>query len=352
MKFTLKLFTGFLFLAGVISCNNQPDTINTDMATPVSVLDVKPGSIETFITSTGTVFASQEVELMSEISGKYFPEINPQNHRSFKMGDQIKVGQVIIKFEDQEYENSIAFEAKQLNYKISEQEYEKQESLYKKGGITIRELKNSEISFINAKYEFENAEIKLAKMLIVAPFTGLIVDMPYYTVGTKLNTGLSMVKLMAYKKMYMEINLPEKNLMLIKNGLNVNVTSYVFPDDTLTGKVTEISPAISTETRTFKCKIQVNNPELLLRPGMFVKADIVTQRKKNVIVISKDYLLTDSRGKALFIVEQGTAHQRHVKTGLENQDQVEIVNGLKLNDRLVIKGFETLRDRSKVKVIK
>ncbi len=352
MKFTLKLFTGFLFLTGLISCNNQPDTINTDMATPVSVLAVKSGSIETFITSTGTVFASQEVELMSEITGKYFPEINPKSQRSFKMGDQVKAGQVIIKFEDKEYENSIAFDAKQLNYSISEQEYKKQESLHKKGGVTTRELKNSEISFINSKYELENAQIKLAKMSIVAPFTGVIVDMPYYTVGTKLNTGLPIVKLMAYKNMYMEINLPEKNLQLIKNGLNVNITSYVFPEDTLTGKVTEISPAISTETRTFKCKIQVNNLKLKLRPGMFVKADIVTQRKKNVIVISKDYLLSDSRGKSLFIVEQGTAHQRHVKTGLENQDQIEIVSGIKLNDRLVIKGFETLRDRSKVKVIK
>lgn len=352
MKPTLKLLTGLFFLATDFSCKQQPDSIETDLAIPVSVMDVKPGTIETFVTTTGTVFASRETELMSEMAGNYTPRVNPVTHQVFKLGDQVKKGQVIITLEDKEYENGIAIDAKQLNLKISEQEFQKQQSLFEKGGVTLRELRNSEVAYINAKYDAENAVLRLVKMKIIAPFNGVIVDMPYYTPGTKVNTGQSMVKLMAYHKMYMEVNLPEKNLQVIKTGQLVKITSYVFPDDTLPGKVTEISPAINTETRTFKCMLQVNNPKLKLRPGMFVKADIVTESKKQVIVISKNYLLSDSRGKTLFIVEQGTARLRHVKTGLENQDDIEIVNGLKQNDRLVIKGFETLRDRSKVKVIK
>jgi len=352
MRHTIKLLTGLFLLTPLFSCNNQPESIETDLAIPVSVKDVKEGSIETFVTTTGTVFASRETELMSEMAGNYKLQINPRTRQPFKLGDLVKQGQVVIILEDKEYENGIAIEAKQLNLKISEQEYQKQKSLYEKGGVTLRELRNSEVAFINAKYDDENARLRLAKMKIVAPFTGVIVDLPYYTLGTKVNSGQSMVKLMAYSKMYMEVNLPEKNLSVIKTGQRINITSYVFPDDTLKGEVAEVSPAINTETRTFKCVLKINNSKLKLRPGMFVKADIVTESKKQTIVVLKDYLLSDSRGKTVFIVEQGTARLRHVRTGLENQEQIEIVDGLKLNDRLVIKGFETLRDRSKVKVIK
>jgi RND family efflux transporter MFP subunit len=267
------------------------------------------------------------------------------------LGDRVRQGQVIVYLEDKEYENGIAMESKELNFDISEMEFQKQESLYEKGGVTLREFRNSEVSYINARNELERAQIQLGKMKVVAPFDGVIVDLPYYTPGTKVNTGQSMVKLMAYSNMYMEINLPEKHMKDLKTGQNVHITSYVYPDDTLTGKVTEISPAISTETRTFKCKLQVQNPELKLRPGMFVKADIVTQRKSDIIIIPKEYILTDARGKRVFIVQQSTARQRRITTGLENQYEVEVLTGLETNQRLVIQGFETLRDRAKIKVI-
>ena len=160
-----------------------------------------------------------------------------------------------------------------------------------------------------------------------------------------------MVTLMAYRHLYMEINLPEKNLGDIKTGQHVYVTSYVFPNDTLKGIVAEISPVVSKETRTFKCKLDISNPDLKLRPGMFVKSDIVIQRKTDVILIPKEYVLSDARGKRVFVVQQQTARERRITTGLENQEMVEVTNGLEVNLKLVIKGFETLRDRAKVNVI-
>jgi len=351
MNASVKPIILFLLLALILSCNRQTDTVETDLAIPVSVMDIKTGSIETYINTTGTVMATHETEMMSEIAGNYILARNPATGRPFKLGDRVREGQTIILLEDEEYENGIAIESKKLNLEISEQEFQKQESLYEKGGVTLRELRNSEVSFINAKYDYESALIRLEKMKIKSPFDGVIVDLPFYTTGTKVNSGQSMVKLMAYRNMYMEINLPEKNLQEIKTSQNVYITSYVFPDDTLSGQVTEISPAISMETRTFKCKLLVDNPDLKLRPGMFVKADIVTQHKDSIITIPKEYVLSDSRGKRVFIVEQLTARERRITTGLENQEMVEVTSGLERNQRLVIKGFETLRDRAKVKVI-
>ncbi len=351
MKKSGNLILACIGLLGILSCNRQPDDIETDLAIPVSVMDIKTGDIETYVNTTGTVLATHETELMSEITGRYRIATNPFTGRPYKLGDRVKQGQVIIYLEDKEYENGIAIEAKKLNFDISEMEFRKQESLYEKGGVTLREFRNSEVAYINAKYDYESAQIRLEKMKVVAPFGGAIVDLPYHTPETRVNTGQSMVKLMAYSNMYMEINLPEKHLQDLKTGQNVYITSYVFPEDTLSGRISEISPAISTETRTFKCKLLVQNPKLKLRPGMFVKADIVIQRKSDIITIPKEYILSDARGKRVFIVQQSTARMRRITTGLENQYEVEIISGLETNQRLVIKGFETLRDRAKIKII-
>jgi membrane fusion protein, multidrug efflux system len=346
-----KFLVIFLVLPAFIACKKQTTSLQTDLSTPVSVMDIKSGTIETFINATGTVMATHETTLLSEMAGKYFPAVNPATGKPYKLGDQVKKGEVLIRIEDEEYENNIAIDARKLNLEISEQEFKKQETLYDKGGVTLRELRNSEVSYINSRYDYESAMLRLAKMKISSPFDGVIVDLPYYTPGTKINSGSAMVTLMAYKKMYMEINLPEKNLQEIKAGQDIYITSYVFPQDTLKGRVAEISPAISKETRTFKCKLEIDNPALILRPGMFVKADIITLHKSDVILIPKEYVLSDARGKRVFTVQQQTARESRITTGLENETMVEVVNGLEIDQKLVIKGFETLRDRAKVNVI-
>ncbi len=339
-------------IAGLYSCNNQSQNEEADLAVPVSVEDVKLQPIQQFINTTGTAKSSQETELKSEMDGNYYLVVNPLTGKPFKLGDEVKKGQVIIKFEDAEYVNTIAIESKKLNLEISEQEYEKQKSLYEKGGVTLYELRNSEVSKTNAKYDYENAELKLAKMNIVAPFNGVIVALPYYTQSTRVTAGQSMVSLMNYRKMYMEFNLPEKNISEISKGQKVLVTNYTISEDTLIGKINSISPAISTETRTFGGTLLIENPSLKLRPGMFVKADIITAEKDSVIVVPKDLIISGNRGKYVFIVERSAARERRIRTGIENQETIEVLEGLKENDRLVVKGFETLRNGSKIKVIR
>ncbi len=335
-----------------VSCNNQPQSESTELAVPVSIENVKKSSISQFINTTGTAKAIYEVALTSEVTGEYNLQTNPATGKPFKLGDRIKEGQVIIRFEDEEYVNGLAIDAKKLNLDISEDEYEKQKSLYEKGGVTLRELRNSEVSRTNAQYDFESAEIRLAKMNISAPFSGVIVELPYYTKGTRVTSGQPMVSLMSYDKMYVDINLPEKNISEVNLGQNVLITNYTISEDTLIGNVSELSPMISSETRTFSGKLLINNPDLTLRPGMFVKADIITAKKDSVIVIPKNIILSGNRGKYVFIVERNSAaDDRQIVTGIENKDYVEVVEGLSVNDRLIIKGFETLRDNSKVKII-
>jgi len=85
---------------------------------------------------------------------------------------------------------------------------------------------------------------------------------------------------------------------------------------------------------------------------MYVKGEIIVARAEDVIVVSKDIIISKQRGNSVFIVDKGIAYERNIEFGLENPSRVQIISGLDLNDQIVVKGFETLRDRSKVKELK
>ena len=354
MEFQLKKSSKWVLLALVpmmAACGNQGSQVNNELAIPVSVADVTKGSIVQFINTTGTANAASQATLNTEMAGIYRIMKNPKTGSNFKLGDIVEKGQVIVKLENPETQNSIAINTKKLNLDISELENQKQKSLFEKGGVTLRELKNSEVSLAQATTDYENARIQLAKMDVVAPFRGAIVDLPQITSGTRVTANTAVVTLMDYSKLFMEINLPEKNLTTINVGQEVFITNYTLPKDTLKATINELSPVVSTETRTFKGKLVIDNGDLKLRPGMFVKADIEVARRDSVIVIPKEIILSGNRGKTVYIVEKGATRERIITTGLESDTKIEVIEGLRKNERVVTKGFETLRNNSKVKII-
>jgi len=339
-------------LIGLSACNNQSSDAETDLAIPVSVEDIKLGSIEQTINTTGTVTASAQATLTTETSGDYMLKVNPQTGRKFALGDKVRKGQAIIELQDEEYLNGIGLEAKKLSLDIAQQTFQKQKSLFDKGGVTQSELSDAEVSLVNAKDSYELAQIQLGKLQVKAPFDGIITDLPTYTQETRIASGTEVVSLMSYDELLLEVNLPEKYINEVKRGQAIRVMNYTLPNDTLQGHVNELSPAISTETRTFTGKLEIENPDLLLRPGMFVQSDIILDKKDSVVVIPKKVIISNRRGKIVYVVTKGTAEEKQVTLGYEDNDRVEITSGLKANDRLVVKGFETLRNRSKVKIIK
>ena len=347
-----KLWRFIFFLPILASCGNQQSQLQNDIAVPVSVMDVKKGPIVQYINSTGTANAASQVVLNTEMAGNYTLCINPKTGQPFKLGDMVDKGTVIVKLDNPEYVNNISYDTKKLNFEIAGLEYEKQKSLYEKGGVTLRDTKNAEVALANAKTSFEDAKIQMQKKEGKALFRGVIVDIPHITNNVRINSGTAVVTLMDYSKLTMDVNLPEKYLTTIKLGQEVNITNYTMPNDTLKAQISQLSPVVSTETRTFMGRMTIDNPNLKLRPGMFVKADIEIARKESAIVIPKNIIVAGGRGKTIFIVERDAAQRRTIVTGLENEKSVEVIEGLKANTRLVVKGFETLRDNSKVKIVK
>jgi membrane fusion protein (multidrug efflux system) len=349
-----KLIPGILPLLVLVvlsSCNNEDSNIKTEIKIPVSVVSIKPQSISRFIETTGTVYSFKEGSMKSELNGVYQLQRNPATGKPFALGDAVKAGQMLIRLDDKEFENNLQIEGKKLNLELADNNLKKQQSMYDKGGVTQTELKNAAIQYVNAKYAYENAEIQQAKMSVRAPFDGVIVELPYHTDGVRIDLGQVLLKIMQYDKLLMDVKLPEKHLPEVTMNQKVQISNYTVAKDTIYGKISQISPVINADTRTFQSILQIDNEKRLLRPGMFIKAFILSEKREGTIVIPKETVISRQDGKVVFTVENGIATEKKITTGLENANVIEVTSGLKVNDRLVIAGFETLRNKSKVSII-
>ena len=339
-----------LFVIFVTACTSQPQTGQTDIEMQVSVRELKLSSINKLLNTSGNAMSSLTVDLNSEMSGLYQLQINPQTGKQFKMGDKVKKGQLIIRLEDREYENNIRYELRKLAFENAQRELEKEKELLALGGSTDTKIRTAETSITSARYDLVTADINLGKMNVIAPFDGVIASLPNYSENVKVASNQPMVGIMDYSRLYMDINLPENALAYVKVNQPVYITHTILPYDTLRGVITEISPAISSETRTFKGKIVIDNSQLKLRAGMFVKADVIVDRAEDAIIIPKNVLRNQQNRRFVFVVERNVAVMRYLVTGIEDDDNVEVIAGLYEGDNLIIRGYETLRDNSRVRV--
>lgn len=348
-KILFVIIAAVLFLS---SCKSDEATKGADVSVPVRIVDVVKKPIFNTLEINGTVSPTGSIELSTEAEGRYKIMTNTRTGKPYKMGDKVKKGEQIISLENEEYLIGIRLDAKKLDLENARQENEKQKSLFDKGGVTLRELQNSELSYLNAKYDYENAEIQMRKLAVVASFDGVIVDLPYFTPGVKVKSATPVVKLMDYSALILQAEFPEKFISTISLGQEAFVTNYNLKEDTMMAVITELSPAINEATRTFKGVLQVKNPDLIMRPGMFVKAEIVIEKRDSAIVIDRDVIQNKRRGKVVFVVEGTTAVEKKINTGIETDDEVEILSGLIPGEKLVIEGYEMLSNRTKVKVQK
>jgi membrane fusion protein (multidrug efflux system) len=347
----IVLFFIPILLLVLSGCQQERMTQESDTTIPVRVATVEKSSIQELVTATGTVYAVKETIIATEQAGKYTLRKNPRTGKAFAMGDSVAADTLLISLDNPEYVNQIAMDSKKLSLESAEREFTKQQSVYEKGGITLSEVKAAEGALIDARYSLDNAVISLAKLEIRAPFSGVIVDLPHFTSGQWVAASTEVATMMDYSRLYAELTLPGKEMVRIQRNQGVAVSNYSREQQRLEGKVTQVSPALDPTSRMFKIKIEASNPKLLLKPGMFVRADIIVQEKADVIVIPKDIILERRGRKTVYVVQRGIALERRLELGIETSDSVEVLEGLNPEDSLIIEGFETLRNRSRVKVI-
>ena len=148
----------------------------------------------------------------------------------------------------------------------------------------------------------------------------------------------------------MDVNVSEQIINKIeKSKVDVYVASA--SSNKFVGRIAAISPAADERTFTYLVKIEIDNKDSLLKPGMFAQVEFELDTAQNVIVIPRETVLTEGDINYVYIVEEDTAKRIEVKLGLDNGKEAEITEGLKEGMNIVIKGQEYLVDGGKVKVV-
>lgn len=351
MKKTTVAFVSLAALLALWSCKQETLTVDTETTITVKAAELKPKAIQEFVTATGTAFPIRDVQLKTEQAGRYLLHSNPRTSQPFRMRDIIKKDEILISLDNPEFVNQTAFDSKKLQHESAQREYTTQKGVYEKGGITLKELADAQRSFVDSTYAFDNAALALKKLEVRSPFDGVIVDLPHFTDGQWIESNTPVIRIMDYARLYADLTLPGKEMVRLAQNQHVIVTDYSQPNTTVSGILTQISPALDAESRMFKLRVEIPNSDLRLKPGSFIKADIVVLEKASALVIPKSIILDRRGAKAVFVIERGIALERRIQTGIENVDEAEVTAGLKASDRVVTEGFETLRTNARVKII-
>ncbi len=338
-------------------------------ALPVKVFKVKRTDFKDTLPSIGNIKGFKEIDLKFQVPG-IIESFN------FEEGEKIQEGDIIA---------SLVQRDALLKLKYSEIEMGKNQKLFEIGAITPMKMEQS-------KVEYESAKSELDKTNIYAASGGLlgsrIMDVgsfvtPYDKVGVFVDID----------KVYAEFNIIEKDVPKIALGQKVEVFSDAYPNKSFNGVIDRVAPIIEGRSRTENVKVELSNKEGLLKPGMFVRALIATYEKKDDIVIPSSALKKKESEYFVYVIhkeepkmeaavkekqasahkkglwpfgekkkeepkpevkekpaEFGTVETRKVKLGYMTQDLVEIEDGLKEDELIVVEIQEEFKDKAKVEI--
>lgn len=329
-------------------CSEPAQERLVDLTVPVTVRPVAVGTIESIFTATGTLRPIHQAELITEIQGKLF-WVDGENG-SQADGLEVTAGQILARLENEEWTVQTRLAARQLERDNAQRMLEEKEVLLKRGVVVEMEAETARYDLANAESNLKDAHIQLAKAIIKSPINGFLTELTDATVGTLIPQGTVLGNVMDYSQVLVDLQIPNSQIQMIALDKEVRLINYAYPDQIFAGNITAINPALDPTTRTFRVVATVDNPTLLLRPGMFVKADIVTESHADVILISRQYILMRRNQKVVFVEEEARAQMRQITTGLEDTDRVEITDGLEEGERLITSNYETLRSRTRVRV--
>ena len=170
--------------------------------------------------------------------------------------------------------------------------------------------------------------------------------------GEQIAVGKNIVSLQALSPVFADFTLPQQDLEKISPGLSVRVTSDTFPDKKFEGELTAINPDLDAATRSVRVRAKLANADKMLRPGMFVRAEVQMPGDQKVLVIPATAVLSAPYGASVFVIEPQTANgktslivqQKFIPTGRPQGDFVSVESGLKAGDKVVTAGLFKLRN--------
>jgi RND family efflux transporter MFP subunit len=364
MKKTILILISLSLLAGCKPA--RKDTVVTSV--PVTVYVIKPETISSYIKLTGGIEAEEDAVVYSKISEKLDKIL-------VRMGETVNSGQVLAEQYNQSLKESVsqasaALRNAQSQYNMINSDFERKQRLYKNKAISQQQFDQAEAQFEAAMSGLDQAKaaLKLAQeqyenSLIKAPFDGKVAII-YYDKDQMVPAGQPVLKIVNAKNIKAKLAVPEVDISHIAQGQRVFATFPAFLDTQFVGFIYRVDEAINPTTRTLEIEVRMDNRKGMLKSGQFGQFLIETEHHEQTIVVTDIAVMTQTnvevtdRGEQkeikkyyVYIIKDGMALKRFVKPGLYSQGKIELLEGISINDSLIVVGQNIVKDGNPVRVV-
>ncbi|MEO0135940.1 MAG: efflux RND transporter periplasmic adaptor subunit [candidate division WOR-3 bacterium] len=315
----------------------------------VEVVVAKKGEIISKVSADGELKAKVQVDISAETIGRI-------KRIYYKEGDFVKKGSLLIELDD--IQARANYKLAEVRLRQAEQVFQRSKSLYEKGLISKENFENVELNYESARATYEQALDTYKKTKIYAPIAGKIMKLNIEegetaVMGTLNYPGTVLATIADMSKMIAVVKIDETEIPQVKLGQEAEVIPDALPDSVFEGKVIKVglmpitSIATSTEKITdFEVEIELVDFSESLRPGMNVKAEIVTGKKSEVIIVPIQAVgkrkIKDKLTESIFVVANKKAILKEVQTGLSSDKEIEIISGINEGDTIVVGPYRVL----------
>jgi len=312
----------------------QPETISSAVAQEQNWTDT--------LSAVGSIEAAQGVTLASEVAGTVV-EI------AFESGAIVAQGDLLVRLDTSTEKAQL--QAAEAQVELARLNAERLRKLRESNVVSQSEVDTAEASLKQNQANADEISAVIEKKTLRAPFAGRL-GIRLVNLGESLDARKAVVSLQALAPIYTDFSLPQQALSVLATGLVVRVSSDAYPGRTFDGVLTAINPELDATTRSVIAQATFANQEQLLRPGMFVHAEVVLPQGQPVLTVPATAVLRAPYGDAVFVIEPQVAdgatnlvvQQKFIRTGRMHGDFISVESGLKAGDRVATAGLFKLRN--------
>jgi RND family efflux transporter MFP subunit len=335
-------------------CKKKDDKASEEKTYNVIVRLSEKQQLRPFLEATGTLNPYEEVNIGAEVDGII-------KNVKVDEGTIVTRGMLLAAIDDIEYSHEViraeAFlkqtEATLANTKV---EFTRKEALFKEQLVTSQQFDDVSTRLAHAESEVERAKAaliiakqKLAKTKIYSPLASRVKEKKVSS-GDFVKVGTSLFILIQPNPLKVRFTVPEKDVGKLKVGQDVILKVDAFQDKEFKGKVSIVFPSLEEKTRTLSAEALVPNSDGMLKPGLFTKVVLYTGAAKDTIVVPVTALLYEAEKVRLFTVGGDRAKEVPVKIGSKYGEMMEIVEGVKEGEKIVVAGQQSLSEGVKVNI--
>lgn len=308
---------------------------------PVEAAAIETGQISSYISATANLVPESEVRILAEWEGR-LDKLNVEE------GDRIVKGQVLAALARQDGE--IALNKAKVKSSTSRLAYERAERLKAQELISPDEFDKIALDWEIASQELAEAEWRFEKTLIRSPFTGRVTERMVQP-GQHVRPGDELFTVADFDPLISRIYLPERDVLTLDEGRAVRISLRADAGIDFAGRIRQISPVVDTATGTVKVTIEARSVPAKVRPGAFVRIDIVRDQVADAVLMPREAVVRELQNAYVFVAKDGVAEKRSVTLGLEEDELIQATSGVEAGEQIIVAGQGGLKDGSAVKLI-